>query len=170
MAAVVLLGVVSLGGMTALLGGDPAGPLDDGAGMEEADPEQELALPGPGEDPARPDRVLFVNVAVLVLSGLLAALVWRLRDPLRRLVARRRSGAAAGGAVAPRLESLREGWRGAELRFKVLSTLLVLLSGISVLYVGKPGFGTPGDYLAVLLWGTAVGEGVKLARRFLPVR
>jgi len=49
------------------------------------------------------------------------------------------------------------------------SGVLVVLSGMSVLYVGNPTFGTAGDYLTVALWGTALGEGVQLARRLWPV-
>jgi hypothetical protein len=39
---------------------------------------------------------------------------------------------------------------------------------MSLLYVGNPSFGTPGDCLDVALWGTAVGEGLQLARRLWP--
>ena len=58
--------------------------------------------------------------------------------------------------------------RTENLRFRLVSGVLVGLSGMSLLYVGNPTFGSPGDYVAVALWGTAVGEGLQLVRRFLP--
>ncbi|HEY7273029.1 MAG TPA: hypothetical protein VH502_09870 [Actinoplanes sp.] len=54
-------------------------------------------------------------------------------------------------------------------RFAILSGLLVVLSGMSVLYAGNPTFGSAGDYLAVALWGTALGEGLHLARQLWPL-
>jgi hypothetical protein len=54
-------------------------------------------------------------------------------------------------------------------RFAVVSGVLVVLSGMSVLYAGNPTFGSPGDYLAVALWGTALGEGLQLARQLWPL-
>ena len=59
-------------------------------------------------------------------------------------------------------------YRRDDRRFSVLAGLLVVLSGMSLLYAGNPTFGTPGDYLAVALWGAAVGEGLQLARRLWP--
>jgi hypothetical protein len=54
-------------------------------------------------------------------------------------------------------------------RFAIVSGVLVVLSGMSVLYAGNPTFGSAGDYLAVALWGTALGEGLYLARQLWPV-
>ncbi|HEX6336093.1 MAG TPA: hypothetical protein VFZ85_04000 [Jiangellaceae bacterium] len=59
-------------------------------------------------------------------------------------------------------------YRREERRYSILAGILVVLSGMSLLYVGNPEFGTAGDYLAVALWGAAVGEGVQLARRLWP--
>ena len=55
------------------------------------------------------------------------------------------------------------------LRFSLASGAIVVLSGMSLLYVGNPTFGSAGDYLTVLLWGTAVSEGLQLARRLWPL-
>jgi hypothetical protein len=54
-------------------------------------------------------------------------------------------------------------------RFAIVSGVLVVLSGMSVLYAGNPTFGSAGDYLAVALWGTALGEGLHLARQLWPL-
>ncbi|MBG0564413.1 hypothetical protein [Actinoplanes aureus] len=59
--------------------------------------------------------------------------------------------------------------RRADRRFALAGGTLVVLSGMSVLYFANPTFGTPGDYLAVALWGTAFGEGLTLARRLWPI-
>lgn len=58
--------------------------------------------------------------------------------------------------------------RREDLRFSFAAGVLVVLSGMSLLYVGNPTFGSAGDYLAVALWGAAVGEGFQLARRLWP--
>jgi hypothetical protein len=58
--------------------------------------------------------------------------------------------------------------RGADRRFAVVGGTLVVLSGMSVVYVANPTFGSPGDYLAVTLWGAAFGEGLTLAHRLWP--
>jgi hypothetical protein len=58
--------------------------------------------------------------------------------------------------------------RREDLRFSLAAGALVLLSGMSVLYVSNPTFGTAGDYVAIGLWGAAVGEGLQLARRLWP--
>jgi hypothetical protein len=58
--------------------------------------------------------------------------------------------------------------REEDRRFALASGLFVVASGMSLLYFPNPTFGSAGDYLSVALWGTAVGEGVQLARRLLP--
>lgn len=58
--------------------------------------------------------------------------------------------------------------RREDVRFSLIAGILVVLSGMSLLYVGNPMFGTAGDYLALALWGAAVGEGLQLARRLWP--
>lgn len=47
----------------------------------------------------------------------------------------------------------------------VVSTVLVLASGLAILYFPNPSFGSWGDYIGALGWGAAVGEGVEIARR-----
>ena len=59
-------------------------------------------------------------------------------------------------------------FRREDRRFSALAGIVVVLSGMSLLYAGNPVFGTAGDYLAVALWGAAVGEGLQLARRLWP--
>lgn len=59
--------------------------------------------------------------------------------------------------------------RQEDFRFALASGVFVVASGMSLLYFSKATFGGIGDYLSVALWGTAVGEGVQLARRLLPV-
>lgn len=70
----------------------------------------------------------------------------------------------------PGSKELADQLRRYNVLYTVAASLLVLLSGMSVLYVGDFDFGaTWGDYLKVILWGTAVGEGVELTRRFVVV-
>ncbi|MBN1428149.1 MAG: hypothetical protein JXB07_07175 [Anaerolineae bacterium] len=65
-------------------------------------------------------------------------------------------------------EQQREDLRQLELWFNRISGLIVVFTGLSVLYLGKASFGSLADYLGLLLWGTAVDEGFKLARQFAP--
>ena len=39
--------------------------------------------------------------------------------------------------------------------------VLAIFSGLILLYFASPTWGTPGDYLKALLWGSVVSEGVK---------
>jgi len=80
----------------------------------------------------------------------------------------RRGGTVLPAAAPTDAAALDRDLRSADLRFGIVSGVLVALSGMSVLYVAHPTFGTPGDYLTVALWGTGVGEGLQLARRLLP--
>lgn len=50
----------------------------------------------------------------------------------------------------------------------IVTGVIAVGSGLAILYAPNPGFGTTGDYAQALLWGTAVGEGVQIARRFIP--
>jgi hypothetical protein len=50
--------------------------------------------------------------------------------------------------------------------WRLAAAILVISSGITVLYFGNDSFGSLGDYLGVLVWGTAVGQGLEALRRF----
>ncbi len=52
--------------------------------------------------------------------------------------------------------------------FVVVSGVVVLLTGLTALYMTNDTFGSLGDYAGMFLWGTVVDEGFKLARRFGP--
>jgi hypothetical protein len=41
---------------------------------------------------------------------------------------------------------------------------LAVASGLSTLYFADGVWGTPGDYLAAVLWGAAVSEGLKYVK------
>lgn len=55
-----------------------------------------------------------------------------------------------------------------DLAFELIAGTIVVVTGLSVLYLGKASFGSVADYVGVLLWGTAVQEGLKLARELGP--
>lgn len=103
-------------------------------------------------------------VRPLVLLALLAALA---RIAWLVLRARRHRGAGLQ-ELEGRPEELERRLRAHDLRFAVASGLLVVGTGLSVLYVPDQTFGGFGDYLALFLWGATVSEGIQLARRFLP--
>jgi hypothetical protein len=66
--------------------------------------------------------------------------------------------------VAPgltRLERRRESFLLTDRRMTIASGLLAVFSGLVALYATSATWGTPGDYLKALLWGTVVSEGVK---------
>jgi hypothetical protein len=54
------------------------------------------------------------------------------------------------------------GWRGAfrfnELTALGIGTLFAIVSGLATFYIGKPAFGTAGDYIALFLWGAGVDQ------------
>lgn len=56
--------------------------------------------------------------------------------------------------------------RRSDRTLSLLSGVLVVLSGLVTLYVPNASFGTAGDYLSALLWGTTLSAGIELARRF----
>lgn len=100
--------------------------------------------------------VLYGTVLPLCLAGVALAgvtLVNRRRHPRRHRLDS---------------ESLDRRVRRSDRQFAVIGGALVVLSGMSVLYFANPTFGSPGDYLAMALWGTAFGEGITLARRLWP--
>jgi hypothetical protein len=53
-----------------------------------------------------------------------------------------------------RLARARAGWT-------VIAGLIAVGSGMTALYFTDPAWGTPGDYVAALLWGGTVAEGIK---------
>jgi hypothetical protein len=56
--------------------------------------------------------------------------------------------------------------RDRERRYALLSAGLVLGTGLSLLYFTDSSWGSMGDYLAALVWGTTVGAGLQLAKGF----
>jgi hypothetical protein len=102
-----------------------------------------------------------VNLVGLVL---LAAVAIPVVLVTRRLVRRRDRGRLHGEDEV----SLRQALRRRDAAYAVLSGLLVILSGMSLVYAADATFGTAGDYLTILLWGTAVSEGLALAKSLLP--
>lgn len=104
--------------------------------------------------------VWFGVVVPIVLAGALAALAW--------LVARWRRRRTPSRPAVLIAEAIDADIRREDLRFSLIAGVLVVLSGMSVLYVSNPTFGTAGDYLALGLWGAAFGEGLQLARRLWP--
>ena len=98
-------------------------------------------------------------LAPLLLGAAVAAAVTRI------LRARRRRPAEPEDFDSKRLDRV---MREEDRRFALASGLFVVASGMSLLYFPNDTFGSAGDYLSVALWGTAVGEGVQLARRLLP--
>jgi hypothetical protein len=50
-----------------------------------------------------------------------------------------------------------------EARMTLISGALVVATGLYLLYFVSPVWGTPGDYLKALLWGSTLSEGVKYA-------
>ena len=65
-------------------------------------------------------------------------------------------------------ENLEKRLKRLDWTFTLISGFVVVLTGLSVLYLGKASFGSASDYASVLLWGTAVDEGLKVARRLVP--
>lgn len=55
-----------------------------------------------------------------------------------------------------------------EAAFAYITSVIVVLSGLAAVYFNNQTFGSLGDYVQAFLWGSAVGEGVKLARRLAP--
>jgi hypothetical protein len=96
--------------------------------------------------------------AVLFAVGWWAVRAWR----RRRVGTPQRLGELDTAAIDRQL-------RVEGTRFAIVSGVLVVLSGMSVLYAGNATFGSAGDYLAVALWGTALGEGLYLARQLWPL-
>jgi hypothetical protein len=103
----------------------------------------------------------FGLVLPLLLAGGLGAVGWLVLRSWRQRQAPRRLADLDTATIDRDV-------RVENVRFSLASGALVVLSGMSLLYVGNPTFGTPGDYLTVALWGTAVGEGLHLARRLWP--
>jgi hypothetical protein len=131
-------------------------------------PDAPVAAPGGGlavEDsdigaPSTGQTVWFGFIAPLLLLAAVAGVVW--------LVWRWRRKRFRPQPDDLDSATIDREYRQEDRRFSVLAGLLVVLSGMSLLYAGDPTFGTVGDYLAVALWGAAVGEGLQLARRLWP--
>ena len=104
-----------------------------------------------------------LNVAGTVVLAVIGFLLAR---KVRRLVRRREEKRLLGEDEG----TLKRALDRRDALFAVLSAFLVILSGMSLVYATDPTFGTPGDYLTILLWGTALTEGLTLARSLLPTQ
>jgi hypothetical protein len=136
----------------------PTSPLPD---APVAAPAGGLVLDESSIDaPSTGQTVWFGVIAPLLLLAAVAGVAW--------LVSRLRRGRFRPQPDELDSETIDREYRREDRRFSVLAGLLVVLSGMSLLYAGNPAFGTLGDYLAVALWGAAVGEGLQLARRLWP--
>ena len=79
------------------------------------------------------------------------------------VVAEQQEGGDGGGPPAPS-ESSAAAWRrflAQERQMTMATGVLAIFSGLILLYFASPTWGTPGDYLKALLWGSVVSEGVK---------
>lgn len=108
----------------------------------------------------------FLAPAMIGLVG--AAGVKGATRAFRRRSRRQQSGQVEIQVQDPGLDQLLALHHRAERRFAFANGVLVSLTGLSVLYFPNPTFGSTGDYLAVFLWGSAVSEGVQLARSLFP--
>lgn len=150
----------------------PAAPVDPKAPIQPS-PSGPYGYAGGGGSPLGRhwiDTVIGVALPVLLLPAGLAILVLVCALLLARLLRRSEEGSRMRASATRETEAdyLMKDLRRTEARFLVLSGALVILTGMSVLYFPNPTFGTPADYLGVFLWGSAVGEGVQLARRLVP--
>ncbi len=50
-------------------------------------------------------------------------------------------------------------------RFALVSGVVVVIAGLTALYFNDDTFGTVGDYMAILVWGATVQQGINLLRR-----
>lgn len=143
--------------------------------------------------PAR-EQQLFVVAAVPALAGNAdpvadAALSWlreeELIDPLQAVAVTAqadeepategdgRKRPSPGRRRAPRTPPWsaplwRDHFRGIERLIGVLSFLIITGTGMSILYVPNKTFGSAGDYLSMILWGSTATAALALARRLLP--
>lgn len=101
----------------------------------------------------------------VVLPLLLAALAYQLLSGPLRALGRKLVRSRTRGQDITALDAA---VRNEERTFTYVSGLIVVLTGMSLLYFTDETFGSLGDYVKVLLWGSAVGEGVQLARRIVP--
>lgn len=144
--------------------GPADGPVGDDAPPEA--PVETRPYPRPTPVVVEPGEAVVIAgvvrpLVLLVLLAALARIAWLV------LRAGRRRGASLQ-ELEGRPEELKRRLRAHDLRFAVASGLLVVGTGLSVLYVPDRTFGGFGDYLALFLWGATVSEGIQLARRFLP--
>jgi hypothetical protein len=65
-------------------------------------------------------------------------------------------------------KDLQKELRQLDLAFNMITGFIVVVTGLSVLYLGNASFGSLADYVGLLLWGTVVDEGFKLARQLAP--
>ena len=170
----VAAGLVVLFSLTVLTG-NRADRSDMGGGQ--ADPEPVTSTPTLPDAPVATPSTLAAAVPPGGDAGPGATVGWGFAVPLAVGAAlvgvlylvvkawRRRHPPTPEDYDSRRLEQLQ---RGEDLRFGLASGVFVVASGMSLLYFPKETFGSVGDYLSVALWGTAVGEGVQLARRLLP--
>ena len=89
------------------------------------------------------------------------------RRPLRTVL--EGAGSVPDAPWAAKFGSLRGGRLTAwEWIIGTLSLLIIIGSGLSLLYVGDTTFGSFGDYLSVALWGSTATAGLALLRRLFP--
>jgi hypothetical protein len=100
--------------------------------------------------------ILQAGLTPVIIGLPLAAGLWFL---LKRWLGRRSRGT---------LDSLEADDRQAQRTFVLVSGILVLASGLAVLYVPNPHWGSLGDFLSALLWGTGTTAGLSFARRLIP--
>jgi hypothetical protein len=52
--------------------------------------------------------------------------------------------------------------------FTLVTLVIVVLSGLAVLYYGEDTWGSTGDEITALVWGSTATAGITLARRLVP--
>lgn len=67
-------------------------------------------------------------------------------------------------------ETIKADMRRADVHFAIVSGFIVMLTGLTLLYLAKEAFGTWNDYLTVFIWGATAQQGLNLLRRLWPSR
>jgi hypothetical protein len=71
--------------------------------------------------------------------------------------------------ITSALARLEDALKRSEIGTALLAGGIVLLAALAALYLGKPAWGSWGDYVTAFLWGSVGGEAVKIALRLIPV-
>ena len=96
-------------------------------------------------------------------------LSWTGPTPLRFDLAALLRGSFRAEPMSPPSSSQLEGrLRRLDRVYRVVSSAVVLASGLATLYFPNPTFGSAADVLGVILWGTTVSSGFQLARQLWP--